>query len=240
MASGLISAEQFDGVVRSTKWERFEPIYTAFCAAKTEFETLLELAQNKLGGDAPSLEQALKDFKGCSLLMEEISSQIRPAEKAQETAAAAASDSDAAAPEPAKRKPPQLPVDVMMSAPSSEPDWRSMTAFLVSSPSEEAFRHAGRLAATEPAGRGRFTKRLAIAEKCIELDKRNLATLILEELNGEVEKYHLEAWEGSELVGRVWSRLYRLYKQSGDNRAADLYARLSRLEPWYALACADE
>jgi type VI secretion system protein ImpA len=95
-----------------------------------------------------------------------------------------------------------------------------------------------RLAASETSGRNRFQRKLLLAEVCIASKRERLARQILEELAEQIDKFQLELWETSELVGSVWIRLYRLYQQADDaDRAGKLYERLCRLDPWQALAC---
>ena len=80
-----------------------------------------------------------------------------------------------------------------------------------------------------------------LAEACLANKRDRLARSILEELAEQIDKLQLESWESSELISRVWTRLYQLYKQAGDSsdldRAEKLYQRLCRLDPWQALAC---
>ena len=99
-----------------------------------------------------------------------------------------------------------------------------------------------RLAATEPNGRVRFYRKLLLADICLSTRRDQLAKSILEELAELIDKHHLEEWETSEVVGAVWSRLYRCYSndQAGTadpDRASKLFLRLCRLDPWQAMAC---
>jgi hypothetical protein len=59
----------------------------------------------------------------------------------------------------------------------------------------------------------------------------------------QIDKFQLESWESSELIGSVWTKLYRMYKRAGDasdlDRANKLYERLCRLDPWQALSCTE-
>jgi hypothetical protein len=101
-----------------------------------------------------------------------------------------------------------------------------------------------RLAAAELNGRARFKRKLLLAEICWSTKREKLAKAILEELAEQIDKFQLEVWESSALVGAVWSRLYRCYKneQAGTadtERAAKLFERLCRLDPWQALACSE-
>lgn len=100
-----------------------------------------------------------------------------------------------------------------------------------------------RLAASETNGRNRFQRKFLLAEVCLATRRERLARLILEELAEQIDKFQLEFWESSELIGGVWTKLYRLYKLGAESsdleRANKLYERLCRLDPWQALGCSE-
>ena len=108
---------------------------------------------------------------------------------------------------------------------------------------EKGLAEMTRLAASETNGRNRFQRKLLLAEVCLATKRERLARSILEELAEQIDKFQLELWESSELIGRVWIRLYRLYRlgaESSDlDRADKLYERLCRLDPWQALSCTE-
>jgi hypothetical protein len=71
-----------------------------------------------------------------------------------------------------------------------------------------------------------------------------LAKSILEELNELVDKHNLTAWETSEMIGAVWTRLVRCYREksagtANPDKAMEFFLKLSRLDPWQALACGE-
>ena len=92
------------------------------------------------------------------------------------------------------------------------------------------------LAALETSGRARFLRQLTLVDLCRSAGRERLERTILEELNRIISEHKLAAWEGTDLVGSVWSRLYRLYKESGTDtdleQAKVLYNQLCRLDPW--------
>jgi len=97
------------------------------------------------------------------------------------------------------------------------------------------------LAAAEANGRVRFQRKLLLADICLQTNRLKLAKSILEELNELVDKHNLTAWETSDLIGAVWARLVRCYrdKNSGTanaDKATEIFLKLSRLDPWQALA----
>jgi hypothetical protein len=107
---------------------------------------------------------------------------------------------------------------------------------------EEGLALMSRLANTESRGRSRFHRKLQLAETCVSLGRERLARTILEELNEQIDKYHLDEWESPDLVGRVWGRLLTIYRKSepGADRTQQLYRRLSHLDPWQVLAIPEE
>jgi type VI secretion system protein ImpA len=97
-----------------------------------------------------------------------------------------------------------------------------------------------RLAAAETNGRSRFERKLLLAEVCLSTNRERLARAVLEELAEQIETHRLDTWESSELISGVWTRLYQIYKRSGNSDEAEkLYGRLCRLDPWQALACSE-
>jgi type VI secretion system ImpA family protein len=100
------------------------------------------------------------------------------------------------------------------------------------------------LAAAEANGRVRFQRKLLLADICIQTNRMKLARSILEELNELVDKHNLTSWETSDLIGAVWARLVRCYRDKNAGtanveKAAEVYLKLSRLDPWQALALGD-
>jgi type VI secretion system ImpA family protein len=122
--------------------------------------------------------------------------------------------------------------------------WRNAEELVRAGHVDKGLAEMTRLAAAEHNGRGRFHRRLMLAEICLTTKREKLATAILEELAEQIDKFQLENWESSALIGAVWSRLYRCYQneQAGTadaERAAKLFDRLCRLDPWQALACSE-
>jgi type VI secretion system protein ImpA len=99
------------------------------------------------------------------------------------------------------------------------------------------------LANVDANGRVRFQRKLLLAEICLNTKRMRLGRTVLEELAGLIDKHHLDEWEATEMVSAVWTRLYRCYMEDSSgalhDRAAELFGRLCRLNPWQALACGD-
>ncbi|MBZ5653774.1 MAG: type VI secretion system ImpA family N-terminal domain-containing protein [Acidobacteriia bacterium] len=97
------------------------------------------------------------------------------------------------------------------------------------------------LAAAEANGRVRFQRKLLLVDICMQTNRLKLARSILEELNELVEKHNLTTWETSDMIGAVWVRLVRCYRDknagtANSDKAMEFFLKLSRLDPWQALA----
>jgi type VI secretion system protein ImpA len=89
------------------------------------------------------------------------------------------------------------------------------------------------------SGRGRFQRKLQLAQICMMTGHETLAQPILEELTQSIDAHHLDEWEARELVAQPLAMLYKcLSKLRGDEASMQkLYARISRLDPVQALEC---
>lgn len=91
--------------------------------------------------------------------------------------------------------------------------------------------------ARQTSGRGRFQRKLQLAQLCIQMKYDDIARSILEELYRSIDKHQLEEWESSELVAQALLMLYNCQKKtSGDPvEIQKLYSRICRLDPMQAL-----
>lgn len=98
---------------------------------------------------------------------------------------------------------------------------------------EEAIRIMSREASQETSGRGRFLRKVQLAEICMTTGHEPVAYPILEDLAGEIEQRSLDGWESSDTITQPLALLYRcLDKMGGDEeRRSALYARICRLDP---------
>lgn len=96
-----------------------------------------------------------------------------------------------------------------------------------------------REAAQERSGRGRFQRRIQLAEVCMAAGYEAIAWPILDELAREIEERRLEEWEAPEILAHPLTLLFRcLSKLEGDSAEKQkIYARICRLDPIQALAC---
>jgi type VI secretion system protein ImpA len=89
----------------------------------------------------------------------------------------------------------------------------------------------------EPSGRGRFQRRIQVAQLCLSIGNEGVALPILQEAAGEIERRRLDEWETRELVAHTLGMLYKcLAKRNGsDEERQRLYAAICRLDPLEAM-----
>ena len=102
----------------------------------------------------------------------------------------------------------------------------------------DAIEILNREAVQEPSGRGRFQRRVQLAQVCLGADQAAIALPILEELAAEIERRKLEEWEPPGVIAHALSLLYRSMAKT-DAKAEEkqrVYGRICRLDPVEALA----
>jgi type VI secretion system protein ImpA len=104
---------------------------------------------------------------------------------------------------------------------------------------QEAIEILMREAAMEKSGRGRFQRRLQLAQLCISIGYEQIAHPILDQITAEIDTRGLEGWETPELVAQPFALLYRCLAKSDANPELKqkIYDRICRLDPLQALAC---
>lgn len=250
LADGHVSMEMFERAVRETKRADYEVLNSDFQQTYDEFRALEKVVDEKFGDMAPNLAACRTAFNEMKQAIADILEKKRLAEP--DPIPPAVEKSSGVSPEPVKgpdaaepvvlRLPLSLP-SVQQSAAPLGGSWLDAEILIRSGQVEKGLAEMTRLAASETNGRNRFQRKLLLAEVCLTSKRERLARSILEELAEQIDKFQLEAWESSELIGSVWTKLYRLYKQGGESadldRANKLYERLCRLDPWQALGCAE-
>lgn len=105
---------------------------------------------------------------------------------------------------------------------------------------EEAVEILAREAAQERSGRARFQRKVQLAQVCLGAGLENVACPVLEDLAAEIERRRLEEWEAPEMIAHALALLYRgMHKLgAGAEERQKVYARICRLDPVQALACA--
>jgi type VI secretion system protein ImpA len=103
---------------------------------------------------------------------------------------------------------------------------------------QEAFEILLREAAHQNSGRGRFQRRLQLAQVCLSTGAESIAFPILQELATTIEKHQLEEWETPDMVAHAFALLYRCMQSEeiNDSDKKTLYAKICRLDPVQALA----
>jgi type VI secretion system protein ImpA len=94
--------------------------------------------------------------------------------------------------------------------------------------------------AHERSGRARFQRKIQLAQICMSTGHEAIAYPILFEMADEIEQRKLEDWEASDVIAHPLALLFRCMNQlDGDaDLKRKLYARICRLDPVQALACA--
>ncbi|MBO0912499.1 MAG: type VI secretion system domain-containing protein, partial [Acidobacteria bacterium] len=227
--NGMITTAEFESAVAASPREQYEALSKELEEVRAEFEEFEQVVIAQFGANALSFTESKLAFEECQTAVAGILRKKQPARL-----------------NPARED--IVPVDA---APFSANG--GMAAGLVGDAWAEAERmaRAGEidaalstmtaLAAAEANGRVRFLRRLLLADLLMRTNRVKLAKPILEELDELVAKHDLTHWETSDVVGAVWARLVRCYqdKNSGTanaSRAAEFFLKLSRLDPWQAVA----
>ncbi len=92
--------------------------------------------------------------------------------------------------------------------------------------------------AQEPSGRGRFQRRVQLAQICLGAGQAAIAMPILQELAAEIERRKLEEWEAPDVIAHPLSLLYRSMDKSETSaeERQKIYSRICHLDPVEALA----
>jgi type VI secretion system protein ImpA len=104
----------------------------------------------------------------------------------------------------------------------------------------EAVEILAREAAQDRSGRARFQRKVQLAQVCLGAGLEAVACPVLEDLAGEIERRRLEEWEAPEMIAHALALLYRGMHKLGASaeERQKVYARICRLDPVQALACA--
>jgi type VI secretion system protein ImpA len=104
---------------------------------------------------------------------------------------------------------------------------------------QEAIEILSREAMAEKSGRGRFQRRLQLAQLCMSIGYERIAHPILEQLATEIDSRGLEGWEAASTVAQPLALLYRCLEKldTAPELKQKVYDRICRLDPLQALAC---
>jgi type VI secretion system protein ImpA len=230
LASGGVSMDMYSAALVNSAFEDYESLSKEVEALYAEFKSLEQVIDEKFGEkDAPNLSNlrgVLREIK------DEVSNRLekkRPVSQTAQDGGGTASNGL------------HFSLPGLGAASGVNGSWHEAEQLIRSGKVDAGLSAMTRLAATETTGRNRFQRKLLLAEICLSSRRKELARAILEELAEQIDKFKLSEWESSDLVGGVWSRLYKIYKaEDGDkDRAKDLFEQLCRLDPWQALNCGD-
>jgi type VI secretion system protein ImpA len=242
IAEGRVSMEMFNSAIKETKRADYEQFHSMFEQTYDEFTSLEKVVDEKFGDAAPNLaacRSALREIKQeISNILEKIPAPP-PMPQASTDGPVAGGRTD-----PLVARFPNLFSSAQASAEALGGSWREAEMLVYSGQVDKGLAEMTRLAASETSGRNRFKRKLLLAEVCMASKRERLARSILEELAEQIDKFQLDVWETSDLIGSVWIKLYTMYKQGEGgppdaDRAGKLYERLCRLDPWQALACSE-
>jgi type VI secretion system protein ImpA len=239
VAEGRVSLEVFEAAVKATPRTAYEEFHSNFLETVQSFKRLEQVVDEKFGDAAPQLS-------GCRTALAEIRVEVEKIlenKRLEEPNVAPGRASGDPAADPANpvtvRFPLSLP-DSPLAAATTNGSWEEAEMLIRSGQVDKGLARMVQLSTRETTGRNRFQRKLLLVEACLGSHRPRLARSILEELAEQIDKHQLDAWESSETIAGVWTRLYRLYRQGGESdaeKADQLYGRLCRLDPWQALAC---
>lgn len=227
--NGMITVAEFDSAVAVGTTEQYESLSKELEEARAELAELEQVIVAQFGPNALSFSESKHAFEDCQTAIASILRKKQPASRGTAS------------------------VGSLTVQPLAFGGGGGVTEGLVGDAWAEAERMARTgevdaalstmtaLAAAEANGRMRFQRKLLLADICMRTNRLKLAKSILEELNELIEKHNLTAWETSDLVGAVWVRLVRCYREKNagtwnSEKAAEFFLKLSRLDPWQALA----
>jgi type VI secretion system protein ImpA len=236
LTAGGVSAEMFEEAVKATRRASLEATRTDFDGAWSELKQLDRTLDEKFKPDVPGTFDTKEAFEDCRRVLDELLKRKRQEE-----------------PDPASESGP----GALGNKPTSSSQTFSLSAPFVSDGADiggswaqaEELVRLGKVSeglaemtrqASQQYGRVNFQHRLRLAEICLAIDRKRLAIAILEDLAKSIDELHLEKWEAPELLGRVWGRLYRCYKEAEPDseqskRAVAFFDRLRTLDPWQAM-----
>ena len=229
--NGMISAAEFESAAAAGSREQYETLGNELEEARSEFAELEQVANEKFGPGALSFASANQVFDDCRTAVTSILRKKQGALSKGTNAGGLVSMHSLA-----------LGSDTPQG--SLGDSWAEAERKARSGDVDGALATMAALAAAEANGRLRFQRKLLLADICLQTNRHMLAKSILEELNELVDKHNLTAWETSEMIGAVWTRLVRCYREksagtANPDKAMEFFLKLSRLDPWQALACGE-
>lgn len=226
--NGMITAAQFETAVAVGSKEQYEILSRDVDEVRTEFSEFEQVVVAQFGPNALSFADSKHALEECQLAIASILRKKQPAPDKT-------SGSAVAIPSLGSGGGGGLAEGMVSGA------WAEAERMARSGEIDAALSTMTALAAAEANGRIRFQRKLLLADICMQTNRVKLARSILEELNELIDKHNLTSWETSDLVGAVWARLVRCYRDknggtANSDKAAEVFLKLSRLDPWQALS----
>jgi type VI secretion system protein ImpA len=226
--NGMITVAEFENAVAVGTKEQYEALGKEIEEVRAEFGELEDVVVSQFGPNALSFVDSKHALEECQVAISSILRKKRPA--------GAAPGGSAVTVQSLSFGGSGGMAEGMVSG-----AWAEAERMARSGEIDAALSTMTALAAAEANGRVRFQRKLLLADICLQTNRLKLARSILEELNELIEKHNLTAWETSDLVGAVWGRLVRCYRDknagtANSDKAAEVYLKLSRLDPWQALS----
>jgi type VI secretion system protein ImpA len=227
--NGMITASEFESAVGAGSREQYEALGKDLEEARAEFEQFEQVVNQQFGAAALSFVNSKQAFEDCQVAVNSI---LRKKQSAAKGGVIAIGIGTA--------QPFALGVSGSSGNGLSD-SWTEAERMARGGEVDRALSTKAALAAAEPNGRVRFQRKLLLADICMQTNRLKLAKSILEELSEVVDKHNLTAWETSDLIGAVWARLVRCYRDknagtANSEKATEFFLKLSRLDPWQALA----
>jgi len=226
---GMITAAEFEAAASGGSTDEYSELLSAIVEARAELDHLEAIIAEYYGSGVLSFSETEEALDQCRGAVQAILRKRQPA---------------ASTTGPATQPGLAAPVGQTETTGAPADAWSESERLARSGNVDRALATMAALAAAEPNGRVRFQRKLLLADLCIQTNRKKLGTSILQELNEIIEQHKLESWETSEIVGGVWSRLVRCYRDKAAGTAdesleAEFYLKLSRLDPWQALTCGE-
>jgi type VI secretion system protein ImpA len=104
---------------------------------------------------------------------------------------------------------------------------------------QEGLELLSRELARERSGRGRFRRKVQMAQLCLSIGRDAIAFPLLNDLAAEIEVRKLEEWEAPDAVAHPLALLFRCLEkmEAGAEEKQRLYDRICRLDPAQAMSC---
>jgi type VI secretion system protein ImpA len=235
---GMITAAEFEAAAAAGTVDQYEKLSAEIKEARSEFDQFEQVANSLAGPDMLSFVSVKQALQDCQLAINSI---LRKKQGAPPKGPPPPDNGGAGLRMQLHGQNPRLTIPSVLAESANNP-WAEAEHRALSGDLDGALSAMAALAAAEPNGRVRFQRKLLLADVCLQTGKHKLAKSILEELNELVEEHKLTAWETTELVGAVWGRLVRCYREKNGagtgnpEKANEFFLKLSRLDPWQALA----